>query len=264
MITTLSQFYFGHSISNGSGGSLGNFTIDFIEPDDGNVEITASLNPGDYTLMEFIAEVERALNESGELTYTVSVDRETRLISISADGNFDLLTNSGSTQGTAVWDLLGFETAADYTGDDNYTADNPSGSVYRPQAVVQDYMGRDDNLEKQDASVNISASGQVQTVIYGDARFFEMNIKPITNLTGLHCNSFEEDSQAVLKARTFLSYAIQKSKMEFMPDRDDPDTFYNVLLESTKSDRDGVGFRLEPLIKDYYETGLLKFREVTV
>jgi len=159
MITTKSQFYYGHTISNGASGDLGNFRIDFQEA---GPPLVATLNPGDYSLTEFCAEIKRALDSAGTLTYQCSVNRTTRIITVTASGNFSLLCDTGVNQGTAVWDLMGFDTVADRSAAASHVGDFASGEVYRPQAVLRQYLGRDDNLEKLDAVVNISSAGIVQ------------------------------------------------------------------------------------------------------
>ena len=260
MITTKSQFYYGHTISNGASGDLGNFRIDFSE---GGPALVATLNAGDYSITEFTAEVKRALDAAGALTYSVSVNRTTRLITIAATGTFSLLCFTGVNQGTAVWALLGFNTGADKTGAATYLADNASGYVYRPQAILQMFEGKDDNLEKLDAVVNISASGVVQVVTFGNQRYFMFEIYPITNLTLNSCAEIDNNQSAVSDARQFFEYAITKAKMEIMTDRDTPGTFSKIILESTESSKTGTAYRLQVLAKDVYESGKIKLREIT-
>jgi len=258
-ITTFSQFFYGHTISNGAGGGLGNNIINF---DEGSGELTAELNQGDYTLEEFVLEIKRAMDAVGTLAYNVSVDRTTRQITISSDSAFDLLVISGSQVGTSPWALMGF-TGADRTGLSSYEGDSSSGSVYRPQAIVFDYVSIDDFRTKQDAVVNTSASGKIQTVQFGDVGFIEMNISPISSRTNLNnkTGNFEESATGVEDARDFLNYLITKAKVEFMEDRDTPSNFTKCLLESTQTSRQGTAFRLESIIKGFYQTGRLRFRE---
>ena len=261
MITTKSQFYFGHTISNGAGGSLGNFRIDFKEG--AGPALVATLNAGDYSLTEFTLEVKRALDAAGALTYTVTVNRTTRKITISATGVFSLLTFTGVNQGTAVWTLLGYTILADKTGFATYLAENESGFSYRPQAVLREFVGRDDNLEKIDAVVNISSSGVVQVVTFGDQRYFRFEIQPITNLTLNSCPDIDNNQSAVAQARQFFEYAITKAKMEFMPDRDTAATFYKVLLDSTEKSKQGTSYELQTLAFNVYESGKVVLREIT-
>ena len=75
----------------------------------------------------------------------------------------------------------------------------------------------------------------------------------------------ENNPNGVRDLRQFLSYAITKGSIEVMFDRDDPDTFFTIILESTPISRTGTGFKLRPKygqnLPDYYETGILKFRK---
>ena len=102
-LLTHSKFYYGYEVTPAA------LYLDF---DEGGGELTATLEIGSYTLTEFVAEVARALNEAGANTYTVTVDRATRIITIAADSSTDLLVEAGSHLGTTAWGLLGFTTNA--------------------------------------------------------------------------------------------------------------------------------------------------------
>lgn len=253
-LTTQSLFYYGHEITSD------NYLIDF---DEGGGELTATLALGSYTLAEFVAEIKRVLDAAGALTYTVSVNRTTRIITISADGNFDLLTNTGTHVGTAPWDLMGYTTTANKTGAATYAADNDSGESYHTQFVPQSYVGPDDLQEAVDATVHESAAGDVQVFRFGTNRFIEMNLMYITSrdVTG---SVIRNNPTGVSDAQAFLQYSVRKNRMEFMEDADSPGTFQSVLLESTPEDSKGVGYRLRELygrgLPEFFETGVLKFR----
>jgi hypothetical protein len=73
---------------------------------------------------------------------------------------------------------------------------------------------------------------------------------------------FYQNANGLADARSFLDYLITKAKVEFMPDRDTPNTFHNVLLEGTEYDKDGTAYKLKNITRDVYTTGLLKFRGV--
>jgi hypothetical protein len=84
MIQTLSQFYYGHEVG------FDNRYLNFSE--NGGDELTAEIDPGSYSLTDFCSAVAAALNSASELyDYTVTVDRSTRIITISADGDFEIL-----------------------------------------------------------------------------------------------------------------------------------------------------------------------------
>jgi hypothetical protein len=71
----------------------------------------------------------------------------------------------------------------------------------------------------------------------------------------------------VSDARTFLAYAVTKADLEFIPDVSSASVFTKCILESTDADSNGLGFKLKEMYSQglvgYYETGLLKFRQIT-
>ena len=257
-IETRSQFYYIDSVDEN------NFRIDF---DEGLGEIVGEVEVGSYSMEELMLAVEKALNVSGDLDYTVTLDRLTRLVTISATGTFDLLVSTGSSGLTAVYTLLGF-TGSDRTGLSSYEGDTAIGSVYRPQFLLQEFIGFDDWSEAISASVNESASGIIEVITFGNRRFMEFNDRFITNIDQGSNSVIETNLNGVNNSRSFMNFIINKSNLEFMPDRDDPNTFDTVLLESTTSSSEGTGFKLNEMysqgIANYYETGKLKFRKVVI
>jgi hypothetical protein len=257
-IYTRSSFLYGHLIDQT------NFSLDF---DEGGPELQASLNPGDYTLGTFIAEVERVLNDIGALDYTVTANRVTGLITISATGTFSLLPSSGTRIGVGVWDLLGF-TGADQTGGTSYTGDSRSGTLYRPQFLLQDYVPLENLQGAQTASVNETADGEFEVLSFGTKRNMRCNISYINDYPQRKGAPIENNQNAVSEARNFLLYLVGKNKVEFYPDRDNPNLFQNLLLERTSRDGNGISFELREFLSrnlpGYYETGLLVFREIVL
>lgn len=259
-IETFSQFYYGHTVNNGAGTGFGNNAIDFSE---GGPDLKAEIPQGDYTLTEYGFAVAKAMNAVGALTYTVTIDRATRIMTISATGVFSLLCNSGASTNTNAWELMGFDTATDKTGLSTYIAENASGYVYEPQAILHEYTAPDDFVIKQDAVVNKSASGKTQTVEFGTVRFMECNIMPISNDTSRHCgDNFVPSATGIDDARDFMNYIITKAKIEFMEDKDNPGTYFKCQLEKTDESSNGTGFAFKNISKGFYETGRMIFREV--
>src|SRR6185503_364885 len=99
-------------------------------------------------------------DDVGALTYTVTANRSSRTITIATTSTFSLLVSSGTHTGTAPWSLMGF-TGSDRTGASTYTGNAASGSEYRPQFLLQNYISSDDWQQAADASVNKTASGRV-------------------------------------------------------------------------------------------------------
>lgn len=256
-IETRPRFYYIDPITKN------NNYLNFVEPNQSLDEITTILNPRSRTMTDLMTEVARALNDAGFNTYTVTMNRTTRLVTISADDDFDLLIATGANAGLSVFATLGF-IGGDLTGDDSYTGTVAIGTSYVPQFLPQNYKGFDYNLEGVQSSVNESASGAVEIVTFGSVRFMEMNLKYITNRPKRPGHPIENNDQGVEQALHFLTFLIRKHELEFMIDRDDVATFDKCLLESTAANKNGVGFELTEMgqLNEYYQTGRLTFRKV--
>lgn len=256
MIHTWSKFNYGFDVT------MDNCFLSFSE---GGEELIAEIPFGSYTIGEGIDLVATELNNVGSLQYAVAIDRSTHLVTISADGPFELLTNNGSTAANSIFPILGFS-GADKTGQSNYTASDPCGKQYYPQFKLQSYVPKEHFIESADATVNKSADGRVEVVRFGLEQKIELDIKFITNLAmdGVH---IKNNPQGVEDALDFLGYISQKKRFEFVPDVDDPDTFVKVILESFPGFGKGTGFKLKELISqnlpDIYETGVFQLRVVT-
>jgi len=251
-ITTLSIFFYGHTVTTQ------NRSIDF---DEGGAEIQATLRVGNYSLTEYLAEVQRAMRVAGTQEYDVGVDRDTRQMVISADNPFNLRVVSGSRFATSAFPMMGYD--LEKTGASAYQGDSGTGSEYRPQYPVFNYTSVEDSNVKENASVNVSAVGVTQLIHFGDGSRPEMNIRVITNKTGLKNKPFFENPNGVADARAFMNYLITKAKVEFMPDVDNRASFFKLILESTKDSRNGTEFTLLNMkTPDFYETGTLTFRKV--
>ena len=83
MINTYSLFYYGIEVD------ADNYQLAFSEG--GGPEILVELSWGLKTLNQLAEELEDILNEFGALTYTVTVNRSTRIMTIAASGSFSIL-----------------------------------------------------------------------------------------------------------------------------------------------------------------------------
>lgn len=256
-LQTLSTFYYGFNIESV------NQYLDFNE---GGPEITASLPISDYSMSEFISAVEDAFNLASTMDYVVSVDRDTRLVTISAPSNFTLMCSTGSHSGSSAWELLGFDTSTNKTGTNTYTSENPCGYEYRPQTLLMGYVAPEDYEVKESAVVSISANGQVQTISFGDGQRMECNIIGATNLLNLKHTPFYENATGLQALRDFMKFLITKSKVEFMPDIANRAQYYTLLLDSSSADKNGTKFRIENMkgATYFYESGSLVFRKVVI
>lgn len=252
MLNTMSKWYYGHYIDQT------NRTIPFNDGSDK----TATLKVGDYSLTEFIAEVERALNAASTIDFTVSVDRSTRLITIAGDSNFELHVSSGASANP--FSLIGFS-GADKTGADTYTGSTASGSVFLPQMKLQKYVAFGDEQVASYSNVAKSANGTVEVVSFGTDDFMSCEVVYQTNnnTTG---SVIENQANGLDNLRTFLQYATKKRKLEFIPDRDSPGTFTKCIIESTNAGgKNGTGYRLQEYLgrmPGFFSSGKLKFRKM--
>ena len=239
----------------------------FLNFNEGSGELTAEINPGGYSPSELMTATANALNTVGTQVYTVSFDRDTRLVTISASSNFDLLVTSGSNVGLSAFSTLGFTT--ERLGGNSYVGDVPIGDEYLPQLPLQEFRGFEDSLEGVQASINESGSGIIEVITFGNRRFMAFEIKYISDRPVSGKDSiFGNDPNAVQNARDFLTFCISKARLEFMKDKDDRSTFNVILLESTPISRQGVAYELREQYSDgligYYETGRLRFREIVI
>ena len=236
--------------------------MNFIEPNKDNFELTASVLIGTNSMTELAEKIQSALNDAGKNEYTVSFDRDTRLLTIVADDLFDLLVTTGSNAGLSVYSLIGF--TADKTGLATYEADEAFGTEYKPQYALQDFKDADNSKEGIFSKINESASGVIEVVTFGSRQFYELNIKWITNRNMGKSNFLDNNQSAIEEARSFMDFCIEKNNLEFMRDLDNRSGFDKVLLETTRKSKQGTSYELTELLRDgldgYFETGRLKFR----
>lgn len=252
VLETYSQFFYIDPISE-------NVYLDF---DEGGDELTAELNKSSYSLYDLGQEVARALNDAGDNIYTVTLDRSTRKYTISADGSFALRVTTGSHVDSSAFSAIGF--TSNKTGASSYESDESTGTVWRPQFLVQDYVPSKMNISNVKSTVNESLSGELGIVTFGQRKIFEMRFRYITDRPTGSSSPIEENSSAISDALDFFNFAINKNDLEFMPDRDDPDDYYIVMLERTPQSGDGTAFKLRPMrAAGFFDSGRVEFRDKT-
>jgi|CXWL01.1.fsa_nt_gi hypothetical protein len=254
---TWSKFYYGYEVTSS------NNKLNFNE---GALELTATLTVGIYSPSDLAVEVKTALDAAGAKTYTVTFNRSTRKFTINCGaGTYTLLVATGSNLATTAFTLLGF-TGADLAGLIAYTSNLSSGSEYKVQFKLQDYTAPTEWYEKIDPSVNESASGHVEIVSFGTVQFTEFNMMFITNKS-MDGVVIRNNQTGVSVANSFMQFIIKRGKFDFMPDENDPATYYKLTLESTPSSSKGVGYKLQEetskSLPGFYQTGKLKFRVVS-
>jgi len=253
MLDKLSKWYYGHYVDTSN---------NILSFNDGT-DKTATLNVGDFSLTEFIVEVQRALNAASSLTFTVSVDRSTRLVTIAAGSTFELQTTSGSP--LSPYSLLGFS-GPDKVSATSYTGGAASGSVFLPQLELQKYSPFGNHQIASYSNVAKSASGTVQVISFGTDDFMTCDVQFQTNnnTTG---SVIENQANGLDNLRTFLQYAVLKRKLEFISDRDQENLFDKCILESTQVSSTGTGYKLNEYLgrglPGFYSSGILKFRKMS-
>lgn len=257
MIYSHSAFYYGIEITSSN---------NIIAFNEGGTEIEATITQGRYTLTNFITAIQTAMNAVGTLNYVVTCDRVSRIYTISGDSNFSLLTTSGTSPNKA-YSLMGFS-GADKTGNDSYVGTVGVGSSYRPQFRLQAFLDFNDNKQAAETTLHKTASGKVELIKFRTDKVMECEVMFITDIDQGIGGYIQNNPSGVSDARAFLTYAIDKGPIEFIPDITDLATFTNCILESTADSSDGTGFSLKEEysrgLPDVYKTGLLKFREVSI
>jgi hypothetical protein len=256
-LKTLSTFYYGHNITQD------NQYINFSE-DGGTTELGGIIPVGAYSLTDFVGEVAKAMNAVGDNTYTVSLDRATRIITINSDNPVDLLVTTGTQQAISAYTLMGFTT--DRSAVTSAAADTATGSEYKPQYILQNYVDFEDILESVSSSVNTSASGQVEVINYGRVRMMQANIKYATDIEGQ--GAITNNPTGVADLRAFMTYATNKYPIEFMRDVGNRDDFIKCIIDKTAKDgKNGTSFQLYELygqgLAFYFETRNIMFREIS-
>jgi len=253
-----SVFYYGHVIDET------NNLIDFKEGTD--PATFAQIPVGSYTLSKFVEVVVAALNAASSLDWTGSVNRTTRIITITSSGTASLLFSSGVNNAQSPAALLGFN-AADYNNATSFVGAVASGYEYRPQFYLQDYKDKNKGKKLVNAVVTKSATGDnVSVQSFGVDRKIKMNIKFITNepTTGV----LRSDPEGVENAQDFMDYVVEQHPIEFMEDEDDLETFDKVYLESTGQDQNGTTYELTEYVDrnlpGYFETGILTFKVINI
>ncbi len=258
MITTFSKFIYGTTIT--SANNLGDFK-------EGATSFIATLGNSPMTLGEIVVAVAAAFNMVGGQTYTVSINRTSGLVTISAASNFSLLLSSGISVGQSFWSILGFHQGADLTGSNTYTGSVQAGSTYLPQFLLQSYVGPNEYRKSIDPTVNRTATGRTELVSFGVDQMIEMDIQFITNLV-MDGVVIKNNPNGLTQADAFLQDITNgKSRFEFVPDILNPGTFLKVVCDVTQGFNDGSGYKLQEQymqnLPGVFNTGVILLRVVS-
>jgi hypothetical protein len=257
MINTWSKFIFGTTIT------ANNADADFKE---GITSLLATLTLKSRTLGEIIDDLEAELNLNSLNNYVVTLNRSTGKVTVSGTSNFTIPLLTGANIGTSIWPLLGFTSGIDLTGANSYTGTSRAGVLYYPQFLLQSYVGPDDYQVSYDPMVNRTASGRTELIRFGVDKMIEFDLKFITNLQ-MDGVVIKNNPSGVQLAQSFLQDITSKSRFEFVPDIDNPATFYKVVCDSVPSSKDGTGYHLKELFNQdlpgIFETGIITLRVVS-
>lgn len=252
-----SAVYYGHTIDKN------NRYLNFIEPNADNVELSAVLDIGGFTLTTYANRLAKALNTAGTQEYTVDIDRATGQLTINSSDIFTLLVATGSQLTVSAWELSGFTGGLDLSGSDTYTGESRSGSVYITQTPLHNFSDFPNNKEKAEAEVRTTPAGITEVISYSVQQRLKCDLPLITNY--IPQRYIRATATGVSEARDFMDYAITKAPLEFIYDFEDADNFVSCILDKTRESREGVGYELVERVKDelpgYYQlTGLVFLR----
>lgn len=223
--------------------------------------LTAVLNPGNYTMSEFLLAIKAALQLADPTnTYTVVVNRTAdafrgNRVTISSSGSyFSLLFGTGVNASNSPAALLGFD-LIDYTGFTSYAGYQSAGKILVAGLPTYDYLSPENYTEK-DGVKNISSSGIKETLVFADMRFINGEWKYISNFDG---------SGELTAWQNFIDYATKQLSFEMTPSiYEDSEKYYQVTLEKTPQDSNGMKHQFKQMMGDglyrFYTTGPLTFR----
>jgi hypothetical protein len=216
---------------------------------------------GYYSPTAYLEEAGRAMNEVGTYGYAWTLNRTTRIATVTAGTIFTLRC---ATTGNAAWTMVGASTLSNKTGALTYAMDTTTGSEFSPQFWLQDYVDSDHYRAAVDQVVRTAVDGSVEVVRWGRVRFTQFNISRQTNVTMPSNAPIENDADGVESLLAFVDFITTKGKFEFMKDRAVPGTYKTLMLESFPGWNDGTGYMLKELyakgMPGYFETGILKLR----
>lgn len=157
--------------------------------DTGLVARTAIIGPGAWTIKDYLVEVKAQMEVVGAGTYTISRNKQTRKITIAADGNFEL-TTTNTTQ--ANWDIMGFTTTADNTGAATYTGSNAYNMSGDQFVYLQSSMAENlkDSVIVSTGLKNVIAKIPVN-VAFGATIFFQPQVPIIFEFKSLVFSDIE-------------------------------------------------------------------------
>lgn len=248
-LTGRSLFRYGFEVTTS------NNALDFKKVS-GGVEIKATLRSGYYSLTGLMDEVVRAMNAADTThIYGYTINRNVNggleaRVTLTTNGTFlSLLFGTGSRSAFSCASLLGY-TATDKTGATSYTAQADPGEAFVTALPGYGYQGPLTTRRLQ-GTVNISASGEKEAVVFNVMQFIEVEYR------------HETQADTYTTWADFFTWAIKQRPFEITPIYSAFNTFYDVTLDSTEYDGKGLGFQMREMLPEfpfYYRTGRLRLR----
>lgn len=222
--------------------------------------LQATLKLGFYSLSTLLEEIARAMNAvDPSVVYVATANRGfvgglQNRITIATSGSFlSLGFLSGPRTGSTVAPLLGF-LVADYTGATTYQGSSSAGTVLLPTYVGYNFLSPV-FMRKNFGSVNVSASGVKEAIVFAIQKFWQVQFK------------FEPEAKMIAEWQPLMEWMIQQRPIEFTPDVSTPLTFYEGTLEATAGDQQGMAYTFMEMLPSFpfvYDIGLMKFRQRNV
>lgn len=218
--------------------------------------LQANLRLGFYSLSGLMTEWARAMQEADpDHEYTLTADRtitaglENR-VTITTDGTYlDLLFLTGPRTTSNAAALIGFNTQ-DFTGALTYTGSFSSGTVLIPSLIGYNFLAPPFDT-KFFGTKNVAASGLKETVTFAK-QFF-------THVQYMH----EPATKIIAEWVPFMDWANQQRAFEWTPEISMPSVFYNVTMEKTEADSNGMAQRFKEMLPNFpffHDTGQLTMR----
>jgi len=217
----------------------------------------ATIALGFYSLSGLLRAIESALKSQAlAFNFTASANRtfvggtENRVTISTTAPFFEILFATGPRTTTDIHALIGFPNT-DQTGATTYTGTSTAGTAFSPAWWGNNYLPPD-NYQKVFGSVNVSASGEKESIVWQVQEFWQVQFKYI------------EEADIVPIWKPFFIWAIQQRPLEFTPEITTPNIFYEGTLESTSADGKGLAFTIREMLPQFpfkFDTGLLKFRK---
>lgn len=221
--------------------------------------LTATITPGAYSLTSLAIAITAALNAADSLNvYYCTVDRtvggglQNRVtIGTSTGSYFSLMFASGPNFAVSISTVIGFP-QTDTTGALFYQGGSSAGTLLQTTYPGYNYLSPDFKRQLF-GSVNVSASGIKEAIVYAIQKFIVVEFK------------YETKSKVVSEWLPLMTWLIEQKPFDFTPEVSNPSVVYSVTLESSGADSKGLGFEFKemlPQFPDNYSTGAFKFRVI--